>query len=365
MLFNISHLKKKGKWIITLLLISNLAYQPYVNAETIEDLGRQIFFDTNLSNPLGQSCASCHLPESSFTDPDTHIPTSEGAVTGLFGSRNAPTISYSQFIPSFRNTRRRGAIGGLFLDGRESSLEEQAKAPFFNPLEMNNESEESVIARITEAPYAELFTEVFGDNSLDDVNNAFNLVAIAIAAFESSNEVSPFTARFDAIMRGNERPTSAERRGFRLFTGRAGCVSCHGFNNRPGREVFSDFAYHNIGVPANPNNPFYGMTTEFNPEGDNFIDLGLGAVTGISRQNGQFRVPNLRNVSLTAPYMHNGVFDTLEEVLEFYNSRDVDPDQFPAEVNRNVTRLGGIGNLGLSDREIQDIISFLRGLSDR
>jgi len=362
MLFNINNIQKK--WVFTSLLVAGLIYQPVINATDLEDLGKEIFFDTNLSNPIGQSCASCHLPETGFAHPNSNTPTSEGAVVGLFGNRNAPTVSYSRFIPTFQNSGR-GARGGLFVDGRTSSLEEQAKAPFLNPLEMNNESEDAVISRITEASYADLFRSVFGFNSLSNPQRAFNQVAIAIAAFERSNEVNPFTARFDAIMRNRESPTNAEIRGFQLFTGAAGCVSCHGFNNQQGREVFSDFSYHNIGVPANPDNQFYGISAEFNPQGNDFIDLGLGGRTGDSRQNGQFRVPNLRNVSLTAPYMHNGVFDTLEEVLEFYNSRDVNPEQFPAEVNSNITRRGGIGNLGLSDNEIQDIIEFLRGLSDR
>ena len=351
--------------MLTLLFIAGLIYQPVVNATDLEDLGREIFFDTNLSNPAGQSCASCHLPDTGFAHPDSSSPTSEGAVLGLFGSRNSPTISYSQFIPRFRNGRRRTTRGGLFSDGRADTLEDQAKAPFLNPLEMNNESEEAVISRIAESSYADLFNDVFGEGSLFNTTQAFNQAAIAIAAFERSSEVAPFSSRFDAIMRGREQPTSAENRGFRLFTGRAGCVSCHGFDNRRGEEVFSDFTYHNIGVPANPNNPFYEMPAEFNPQGFNFVDLGLGGETGNSRDNGKFRVPSLRNVSLTAPYMHNGVFDTLEEVLEFYNTRDVNQGQFPAEVRRNVTRRGGIGDLNLSDSEIQDIIAFLRDFSDR
>ena len=356
---NISQKEKKLK--VTLLFITSLVYQP-VLAGPLEDLGREIFFDTNLSEPSGQSCSTCHLPNAGFAHPNSNNPTSEGAVAGIFAQRNAPTISYTQFIPRLRNSRF-GARGGLFIDGRVSSLEEQAKAPFLNPLEMNNGSEEAVIERISEASYADQFRDIFGEDSLSDTGTAFDQVASAIAAFERSEEVSPFSSRFDAIMQNNQRPTSAEIRGFRLFTGRAGCVSCHGFNTEP--RVFTDFSYQNIGVPANPNNPFYDIASELNPEGRDFIDLGLGEVTGRRRNNGKFRVPTLRNVSLTAPYMHNGVFDTLEEVLEFYNTRDIDPGRFPAEVRRNVTNRGGIGNLGLSDRQVQDIIAFLRGLSDR
>jgi cytochrome c peroxidase len=354
-------LKKEKKWKVTLLFITTLVYQP-VLAGPLEDLGREIFFDTNLSEPSGQSCATCHLPDTGFAHPNSDNPTSEGPIEGVFSHRNAPTISYTQFIPRLRNSRF-GVRGGLFIDGRVSSLEEQAKVPFLNPSEMNNESEATVIERISEASYADQFRDFFGEDSLFDTERAFDQVASAIAAFERSEEVSPFSSKFDAIIQNNERPTSAEIRGFRLFTGRAGCISCHSFNREP--RIFTDFTYHNIGVPANPNNPFYAMDFEINPEGSDFIDLGLGETTGRRRNNGQFRVPTLRNVSLTAPYMHNGVFDTLEEVLEFYNTRDLDPEQFPAEVRRNVTNRGGIGNLGLSDRQMQDIIAFLGGLSDR
>ena len=407
------------KWILTSLFIANLVYQPFANAQTppprgsngnppnqntvpnpnpqrpnpqngnnnpvqlalplprllepnpeqlaLQNLGRQIFFDVNLSNPVGQSCASCHLPEAGFADLNSSIATSEGAIAGLFGNRNSPTVSYSQFIPPFQNNNNQGggnARGGLFLDGRANSLEEQAKAPFLNALEMNNESEEAVITGISAASYAEEFKAIFGANSLLNTSAAFDQVGVAIAAFERSNEVSPFTSRFDTILQGNESPSASEIRGFQLFTGRAGCVRCHNTNNGQ-VQVFSDFSYQNVGVPANPDNLFYSMAAEFNPQGNNFIDQGLGAVTGVPRQNGQFRVPSLRNVGLTAPYMHNGVFNTLEEVVEFYNTRDVNSEQFPAEVSANVSRRGGIGNLGLSDNEIQDIVQFLRALSDQ
>lgn len=334
--------------------------------QALQDLGKQIFFDRNLSNPVGQACASCHAPEAGFADPDQSLASSEGAVAGVFGNRNSPTISYSQFIPPFQNAiNRRGgqARGGLFLDGRADTLEEQAKAPFFNRLEMNNASIDDVIAKLAAAPYADQFRAIFGADALLDTTQAFEQLATAIAAFERSQQVSPFTSRFDNIVRGQDVPETAEIRGFRLFTGRAGCVTCHNSNNGTA-QVFSDFSYANIGVPSNPDLPFFDLDTELNPQGNNFVDLGLGGVTGLARQNGQFRVPTLRNVSLTAPYMHNGVFATLQEVVEFYNSRDVNPELFPAEVNANISRRGGIGNLRLSDNDIQDLVAFLNALSD-
>ena len=111
-----------------------MVYQP-VLAGPLEDLGREIFFDTNLSEPAGQSCASCHLPDTGFAHPNSGNPTSEGAIEGIFGNRNAPTVSYTRFIPRFINRRFNPPTGGLFIDGRTNSLEQQAKAPFLNPLE--------------------------------------------------------------------------------------------------------------------------------------------------------------------------------------------------------------------------------------
>ncbi len=341
---------------------------PADSAELVA-LGRQLFFDTNLSSPAGLSCASCHDPAAGFADPDDHLPTSEGIIGGRFGSRNSPTASYAAFVPPlFFDRGRRGFTGGLFLDGRVDSLAEQAKRPFLGALEMNNPDAATVIESVRNAFYAQDFLDVFGTDALDTTDAAYDHLANAIAAFERSDEVSPFNSKHDAVQAGEETRTPAEQRGARLFFGRAQCVVCHRSNNGRGRnerEVFSDFSYANIGVPANPGNPFYTVGPAFNPAGFDFIDNGLGAVVDIPRENGKFRVPTLRNVQETAPYMHNGVFQTLEEVVHFYNVRDVEATFAPPEVAENVTRRGGVGDLGLTAEEEADLISFLLTLSDR
>ena len=329
-----------------------------VTLNNIQSLGQQIYFDSNLSSPAGQSCASCHLPTAGFADPDSHFPVSEGVITGLFGNRNSPTTSYASTIPDFQFNGVH-FLGGQFLDGRASTLEDQAKGPFLNPLEMNN-TKEGVVEAIRFSSYASDFESVFGIGSLDNVDSAYELIAKAIAEFERSAVFSPFTAKFDAVRTRGDVFTLAEQRGFDLFRGKADCIRCHSIGR--GQHLFSDFTYHNLGVPANSDNPFYALDSSFNPDGSGFVDLGLGGVLNDVNQNGKFRVPTLRNIAKTGPYMHNGIFNTLQQVMVFYNTRDTNPLQDPAEVDANKDNL--IGNLQLTQSEIDDVIAFLNTLTD-
>lgn len=326
----------------------------------VQALGQQLYFDENLSSPAGQSCASCHLPTAGFADPDNHFPVSEGVISGLFGSRNAPTASYAASIPSFQfDDNNNRYLGGQFLDGRASTLEEQAKGPFLNPLEMNN-TKEGVIEAVRLSNYATDFEAAFGEGSLDDVDAAYELVAQAIAEFERSNVLSPFTSKFDAVQSNGDVFTLSEQRGFNLFRGKADCARCHSANGT--QAVFTNFTYRNLGVSANTDNPFYALDAQFNPDGSDFVDLGLGGVLNDANENGKFRVPTLRNITTTGPYMHNGLFNSLQEVMEFYNTRDTNPQQEPAEVNANIDQR--IGNLQLTQDEIDDVIAFLNTLTD-
>lgn len=341
--------------------------------QAIGNLGKRIFFDPNLSSPPGQSCASCHDPAAAFTDPLKTV-TSQGAVAGRFGNRNTPTVKYTAFVPPFRFDKSlRTYVGGMFLDGRASTLEDQAKQPFLNPLEMNNTNVASLIGLIKSASYAQEFETIFGNGALDDPTTAFGFVAIALATFERTPEVSSFTSKFDAVQAKKESFTPQEQRGFKLFFGRAACSNCHstfpsGTSKPPlvqTPQVFSNFSYQNDGVPRQLKNPYYFQDKSLNHAKAAFIDQGLGAIVGAAAHNGKFRTPSLRNVDLTAPYMHNGVFVTLEEVVHFYNVRDVDPKIAPPEVKMNISRLGGVGNLRLSTQDEKDLVSFLRTLTDR
>ena len=326
------------------------------------ELGELIFDDENLSTPTGQSCATCHDADAGFADGsvDSVNPISEGAVANTFGNRNAPTASYASLIPDFAfNVARSRYEGGLFLDGRAIDLADQAKGPFLNIKEMNNLSEADVVEKIRNASYAPLFMEVFGDSSLDDAALAYDLIAEAVAVYESTEEFQPFTSKFDLFLAGELALSESEERGFNLFKGAALCTECHKLEPTD-RPLFSDFSYRNIGVPENPN-----LDVE--------TDLGLGGVLNIRSEDGKFRVPTLRNVALTAPYMHNGVISTLEDIVKFYNRRIPDQcalSQFDGcwdepEVGANV-EMTTVGDLSLfPEAEAEaDIVAFLKTLTD-
>lgn len=334
-----------------------------------QSLGERLFFDTNLSTPPGQSCANCHEPAAGFADPDTNFPVSQGVHTDRFGSRNTPTAAYAAMAPDFGGDQISGFSGGQFIDGRALNLIEQAKQPFLNPLEMNNPDKAAVIQAVRNSDYVDLFEQVYGAGSLDDVETAYDQVADAIAVFESTEMFSPFTSKFDYFLAGQVELTEPERRGFILFDGKGQCFACHVV------PLFTDYTYSNLGVPKNPDNPFYDLPPVFNPDGNAFVDLGLGGNPGVmlSTENGKFKVPTLRNVAITPPYMHNGVFQTLEQVVDFYNTRDVLPpcptdviEQgcWPApEVAENVDTQF-MGDLGLTSQEVADIVAFLQTLTD-
>ena len=278
---------------------------------------------------------------------------------GVFGSRNAPTTAYAAFIPEMGINERGQFFGGLFLDGRASTLEEQAGMPFLNPLEMNNADKQEVILKIMQARYANDFEALFGDGIFNDTELAYEKMSEAIAAFERTRKLTAFSSKFDAVQRGDAEFSAEEQNGFEVFMGKGLCVNCHAIAEP---NVFSSFAYFNLGVPANPDNPFLTLNSTINPDGVNFVDLGLGAFLDDPLQNGKFKTPTLRNVARTAPYMHNGVFKNLEDVVDFYNNRDV--DGVVPEVAENVADFANIGELGLTDEESRNLVAFMRTLTD-
>jgi cytochrome c peroxidase len=332
-----------------------------------ERLGKLLFFDSNLSTPPGQSCATCHSPDAGFGDPDQLLPVSRGANPSRFGNRNDLTVTYAAFIPPLRYDEDEELwVGGLFWDGRATDLAEQAKGPPLNPLEMANPDIESVLEAIRGADYRDLFLEVYGQNALDDTTSAFDHFADAVAAYEASSEVNPFDSKYDLFLAGDVQLSEQELRGEVLFESAAkgNCAACHPNQQAPdgSAPLFTDHTYDNLGTPRNPESPFLYLPSELNPDGVNYRDPGLGAVVEDPGLNGLFRVPTLRNVALTPPYMHNGFFKTLYQVVAFYNSRDVAPwpaPEWPDNVNREE-----LGDLDLTPQEIEDIVAFLRTLSD-
>jgi len=359
-----------------------------------QELGKLLYFDTNLSMNRNQACASCHLPSAFFIDPansanPAEAPVSLGSDVSLNGGRNAPTAAYAAFSPVFHFDPVEGLfVGGQFWDGRAATLAEQAKGPFLNPVEMAMPNKQAVLNRVAEdynpnnKMYKKLWKEVYDVKLTDLEGNAnkvlqpgtkeaivvdsfYNMLAEAIGEFEKSSLFSPFSSKFDYMLLGLASFTAQEQSGMDIFNGKAMCNACHTSDNLVAPDgrllppMFTDFTYDNIGLPKN-DNPLIAA----NP-----ADLGLGGRPDIAAldpsgsRDGKFKVSTLRNIEKTAPYGHNGVFSTLEQIVHFYNTRDVDPSWPAPEVNVNVNH-DELGDLKLTPEEEADLVAFLKTLTD-
>jgi len=296
-----------------------------------------------------------------------------------FGNRNSPTAAYAAYSPDFGTITEDDETlyaWGQFWDGRAKDLVEQAKGPFLNPLEMNNPNKRTVIVKIRNSEYAGFFEEVTGVNLKDpsdsNVELAYNKVAEAIASYESTSEVNQFSSKYDLYVAGEVQLTDEERLGLELFEGKALCSQCH--PSEPGpyadQALFTDYTYDNLCIPKNMDNLFYDLPRKFNPEGAGFIDYGLGGflkssgIMGWENEAGKVKVSTLRNIAVTSPYMHNGVFGSLTQVVDFYNTRDNVSANWPApEVAENVN-IGELGDLGLNENEVHALVAFMETLTD-
>jgi cytochrome c peroxidase len=416
---------KKSQKILYVLMIGILAIiiscakeetaEPEkVDVEELKiQLGKALFFDSDLSSPEGQACALCHGPEVGFSGPDSdfnaHGSVYEGAVSGRFGNRKPPVAAYAGDSPSLYRDEEGTFVGGMFWDGRASGwilndpLAEQAQGPFLNPLEQNNPNSQSVVQKVKESVYADIFKKVWGEDALDedkDVELIYEQIARSIAAFERSEEVNPFSSKFDDFWRNARSAGMAveeiseenwqeykdmgleedELKGLMLFNTKGLCAECHiltSENDKP--PLFTDFTYDNLGVPRNPENPFYKMPEEWNPDGENWVDKGLGAFLEGTEEYAQYaaenmgkqKVPTLRNVDkrpsedFVKAFTHNGFFTDLKEVVRFYNTRDVEGEDWPpAEIKENVNT-EELGDLGLTSEEEDLIVLFMKILTDR
>lgn len=307
------------KWsiVIVIAVVGILFLQSAISNEravTKEQLGEMLFNDRILSRDRTISCASCHRPEYGFAD--------TGAVSmgvdNRRGVRNSPSVMNLRLLPSF------------FWDGRAATLEAQALEPIINPVEMDLPLDEA-IRRLNESnTYRDYFQQVF--QQLPTLEN----IAIAIAAFERTLETgnSPFDRW--RVMDDSTQVNSAARRGFTLFNGKGKCVKCHFGSDLTTNE------FRNIGLF----------------DGRSLNDSGRAVVTHRAEDLGKFKVPGLRNIAITAPYMHHGKLKTLKEVIEFYN----DP-------RKKVPRAMNIDSvlskpLNLTKNEIRDLEEFLKSLTD-
>jgi cytochrome c peroxidase len=334
---------------------------------TKAELGAQLFNDPNLSEPAGQSCADCHDAKTAFVDPEFER-VSPGVLRDRVGSRNAQTAMYAQFIPPLHKDAHGKMIGGLFWDGRASSLEEQAALPFLNPLEMNNPDKAAVVAKVAKA-YGPQFRELFGKDAFADTDRAFGHVTEAIAAFERTPAFAPFSSKYDRYLAGKAELTPSEARGLAIFEdpARGNCASCH--PSRPTTDgtppMFTNFAYENLGLPKFADNPFYRLPKQLNPDGAAFIDRGLMTTTQDPAHDGAFRVPTLRNIAMTSPYGHNGYVHRLDEFIELITgscNRKAPCKLPPPEVAAHAKRNLAAGPL--SRQDVMELVAFLQTLTD-
>ena len=349
-------IKKAMVGATILLFAGTVGMVSAANLSQTEELGKIMYHDKDFSLNATQSCQTCHHRVAGFADPTNsrdpyYTVVSLGDDGVSVGGRNAPTAAYAGYSPILQQDATGAYFGGMFWDGRATGwtlgdpLAEQAQGPPLNPVEMNMPSKDAVVQAVRDSSYTHLFYTVFGPGSLDEVNPAYDNIARAIAAYERSKEVQQFNSRFD-----QRRLSDQEINGMALFE--ANCTKCHSMANVTGKgPLFTDYTYYNIGIPINP------------LLADNPVDLGLGGFLADPAQNGKFKVPTLRNIALTAPYGHNGYFPTLKDIVNFKNSRDV-VDWAPPEVAENVNIDNKMGNLGLTDPEVNDIVAFLMTLTD-
>ncbi|MEM1111026.1 MAG: cytochrome c peroxidase [Pseudomonadota bacterium] len=356
-----------------------------------EALGESLFFDTNLSLNRTQACATCHDPERAFTDPRLDaegLPAAFSLGDDGFSraSRNAPTAAYAAFAPVFQfgthprfNSQQsdyEGYRGGQFLDGRAADLTEQAGGPPIGAEEMGMPDEASVVDRLLENPdYVVSFRALYGEQIFDDVEAAYTAMAASIAAYERTDTFASFDSKYDKALRGEYlyEPGTKAALGRALFFSQqfTNCATCHQLApNSSRQETFTNYEYHNIGTPVND-----AARLAANIPLDD-LDEGLLRNPAVDdpAETGKYKVPTLRNVAVTSPYMNNGLFRRLDTVIRFYDKfqtgsdNQVNPETgapwreppFPDTISLLELRDGR----RLDDSEIEALVCFLRTLTD-
>jgi cytochrome c peroxidase len=384
-------------------------------------LGRDLFFDTSLSSSGKIACASCHSPDHAY-GPSNDAPVMlGGADLTLQGVRAVPSLTYLERQPEFSvgpddpsnenvNVAQQAEIGktavrvqkiatqtaqsanivpqgGMFWDGRADTLQIQAAGPLLDPREMDGGSMEVIAEKLRKASYAQKLAGLFGPSILRDSRLLAAEALFAIGRYQIEDpSFHPYTSKYDYWLEGKARLSEAERRGLRLFNDpeKANCAGCH--TSEPSREgyppQFSDLQYEALGVPRN-----VALTDTKDP---NYFDLGVcGPIRkDIAEQTqfcGMFKTPTLRNTAVRHAFFHNGAFQTLQQVMDFYNFRDTDPEKvyplgadgkaqkyndIPAQYHANVDVADPPFNRhpgetpAMTAQDEADIIAFLSTLND-
>ncbi|MFC0399179.1 cytochrome-c peroxidase [Paraburkholderia rhizosphaerae] len=401
----------------------HLVLPPQAPLSAVAQLGREIFYDTSLSASGKQSCASCHSPQHAYGPPNNLEVQLGGPHMNEAGYRPPPSLTYLYRQAPFsigpdqndmdtapvslqdlaasaagvqRAVKTAGVApaapamvpqGGLFWDGRASTLQDQAIGPMLNPVEMANASVADVAHKLVATKYLDQFKLLFGDSIAYRPELLVSEAMFAVGRYQYEDaSFHPFTSKYDYWLQGKARLTQAELHGLRLFNDpdKANCAGCH--LSKPTADglppLFTDTQYEALGVPRNPRLP--------QNKDPKFYDMGVCGpfrtdVKDLTQYCGMFLTPTLRNVATRHVFFHNGVYHDLQHVMDFYNLRNTNPDKIypknasgkveqyddlPAQYHANIDvadapfdRKPG-DKPAMTDSEIQDIIAFINTLSD-
>ncbi|WP_322628517.1 cytochrome-c peroxidase [Halothiobacillus sp.] len=388
---------------------------------TMAELGKQIFFDKNLSGSGKQSCASCHSPQHAYGPPNGDSVMMGGPDLHSQGARAVPSIMYLERQPNFsigpenatleninlnqQATQAKTAAiaqknagnaasstnlvpqGGLFWDGRVNTLQAQADGPLFNPVEMDGGTPTIVAAKLEQSAYAPVFKQLFGATIFGNPNQTVAEALFAVARYQIEDpSFHPYSSKYDAWLEGKTTLSHREMKGYFVFNDprKGNCAACH--LDQPTRDhrppLFTDHQFEALGLPRNP-----AIEANQDPAYD---DLGLCGpfrqdLKSQTRYCGMFLTPTLRNVATRRTFFHNGVYHTLKDVLNFYDFRDTEPakiyprgtdgriEQFndlPVTDRRNVDTVDAPFNRHLGEKPVlttedkADLIAFLKTLTD-
>jgi cytochrome c peroxidase len=400
----------------------HLVRHPVERLSAMAQLGRDIFFDARLSSSGKMSCASCHSPDHAYGPPNDGPVMLGGPALTQQGARAVPSLTYLERQPDFGigpddresenvNLAKKAAVGqtttraqktatqtsqsaanmvpqgGLFWDGRADTLQKQASGPLLDPREMDGGSIEIIAEKLRHAPYAKKFAGLFGERVFKDTRLLVAEATFAVGRYQIEEpSFHPYTSKYDYWLEGKARLSDSEMRGFRLFNDpdKANCGGCH--ISKPTRDglppLFTDFQYEALGGPRN--------MVLADTQDPNYFDLGICGPTrkDIADQTqfcGMFKTPTLRNTAVRHVFFHNGVFQTLQQVMDFYNFRDTNPEKvYPLAADGTVQKFNDIpvqyhDNVDVSDppfdrhlgdapamtaQDEADIIEFLKTLND-
>jgi cytochrome c peroxidase len=348
-------------------------------------LGEKIFEDVSLSASGRQACASCHRPDTGHAPDNSLAMQLGGPLLDQPGNRVAPGLNYLSSNTAFHFDDEGTPTGGFFWDGRAASLQAQASGPLLAANEMANASVAHVVARLSLAAYADEFKRVFGADIFTRPDDAMAQMTLALQMYQLEDaDFSPFSSKYDQFLRGRVALSAQEARGLELFNSptKGNCAGCHPSEKGAdgSHPLFTDFTYDNLGVPRNT-----ALAQNADPD---FYDLGLCGRADLAARTdlcGAFKVPSLRNVALRKVYFHNGRFTTLKDVVTFYVQRDTHPEKwYPLNADGTVNKFNDLplqhhANVNttevpydrvlgdapaLTDAEVDDVVAFLRTLSD-